>query len=67
MVKINLIVKKGDNPDCIHYEIIVGGVSTCKLCGQVRDYRLLDKDRKKGLYHEKSKKGGERTRARVSS
>jgi hypothetical protein len=32
------IIKKGDNPDCVHNEQIVGDIGTCSKCGQVRQY-----------------------------
>ena len=33
------IQKAGNDPDCIHFEDIVGLIGTCWKCGQVKDYR----------------------------
>lgn len=53
------IIKRGDNPNCIHYEIIVGDIGTCRYCGQVRDYSVCDFDDTRPDYaKEKSSKGG---------
>ncbi len=38
MRKVNLVIKPGNNPACIHHENIVGVIGTCSKCGQVRDY-----------------------------
>jgi hypothetical protein len=32
------IIKRGNDPNCVHYEKISGGVGTCQRCGQVRSY-----------------------------
>lgn len=60
--KGSLVVKPGNNPDCRHYEKIVEMVGTCEYCGQVRDYRLLSRGDRKGLYAEKARKGGKKLR-----
>lgn len=38
------IIKPGKDPKCVHYEIIVAQVGTCKRCGQVRDYSRCGDD-----------------------
>jgi hypothetical protein len=32
------IIKAGNDPNCVHYEKILGWVGTCQRCGQVKSY-----------------------------
>jgi len=52
------IVKRGDNPKCVHYEAIVGYVGTCLRCGQVRDYSICDPEKDSSVNKKKAKAGG---------
>ncbi len=57
-MKKPVIIKKGDNPNCVHYEIIVGYIGTCKFCGQVRDYKpCYIWDDQDTIVKEKARKG----------
>lgn len=39
MAKHNLVVKRGNDPNCVHDEFISEKlIGTCWRCGQVRDY-----------------------------
>ena len=38
------ILKKGNDPACVHYEVIEGNLGTCRLCEQVKQYYHEEKD-----------------------
>jgi hypothetical protein len=66
MAKIDLVVKQGNDPNCVHFEDIVNQIGVCRKCGRVKDYRLHDPDEPHGKGVHRGKKKRE-LKARISS
>ncbi len=45
---LEISIKAGANPDCVHLEDIVGQIGTCRKCGRVVQYPFWDPFMAKG-------------------
>ena len=57
MKKKPTILTRGDDPNCVHHEYVIGYIGTCLICGQVRDYERCQDGGKDPFFVEKGKKG----------